>query len=596
MDSLKEGSRWSGTAVSDVANFSNWNEDRIGGLGVAEQRSISRSMDDSLATDNRFMVHHMDNDKAIENSERGFLQLTADNTGSGIGVTESRGADIRVTDMEISPAWDYRLPSSNHIVKEESRHTTEPSKFSLQDEVALQTCQQDIIRDVNQKDQTVAVMQPLISQTPYFQQNPSLDNDALNRFSCENRNTIRYSALPHIDLNFSAYVPPGESLDQNGQGSTTVTQPHSGLNAIDKNQQIFAPYTPKDESFTYIGNPQPPQEGTSSKPDVLDTIKSDVISDIPSTQNIVSSEQFSNLTVSLAWLLESGKQLPEIYAALNGSKPMGFMQSSLSNSVGPADFPAPVSSQPKLAVGSQKQYDPLSGCMELTKSESSNLPGEVVPNSSENKRFLSEKPEIQAQLPPCFPGGPSGVDLYRTDSINVDLNINIHQLSREDQNGNKGKENNTMKVEERIKGQDNGVLGKTEGDGSADENKKNNDGKAIRAFKFALAEFVKELLKPTWKEGQINKEAHKTIVKKVVDKVTGTIQGGHIPQSQEKIDSYLSSSKPKLSKLVQVCAGLPQLLKISVFFLFHLNTCSFIFDQVLVRISTVIINEKFQVF
>ena len=91
-------------------------------------------------------------------------------------------------------------------------------------------------------------------------------------------------------------------------------------------------------------------------------------------------------------------------------------------------------------------------------------------------------------------------------------------------------------------------------DGRAEEGKKKNDGKAIRAFKFALVEFVKEILKPKWKEHQISKESHKAIVKKVLDKVTGSIQGAHIPQSKEKIDSYLSSSKPKLTKLVEVSA------------------------------------------
>ncbi|KAI3865487.1 hypothetical protein MKX03_020625 [Papaver bracteatum] len=73
----------------------------------------------------------------------------------------------------------------------------------------------------------------------------------------------------------------------------------------------------------------------------------------------------------------------------------------------------------------------------------------------------------------------------------------------------------------------------------------------MRMFKFALVQFVKEILKPTWKEGQMSKDAHKTIVKKVVDKVTSTIQAAQIPQTQEKTNQYLSYSKPKLTKLVQ---------------------------------------------
>ncbi|KAL0696955.1 hypothetical protein Bca4012_064135 [Brassica carinata] len=91
-----------------------------------------------------------------------------------------------------------------------------------------------------------------------------------------------------------------------------------------------------------------------------------------------------------------------------------------------------------------------------------------------------------------------------------------------------------------------------EDDGAGDENnKKEKDPKGMKAFKFALVEIVKELLKPAWKEGGINKDAYKNIVKKAVDKVTGAIQTGNIPQTQEKIDHYLSASKPKLTKLVQ---------------------------------------------
>ncbi|WOL03412.1 zinc finger CCCH domain-containing protein 55 isoform X5 [Canna indica] len=88
-------------------------------------------------------------------------------------------------------------------------------------------------------------------------------------------------------------------------------------------------------------------------------------------------------------------------------------------------------------------------------------------------------------------------------------------------------------------------------DAADGENKQTKDAKVSKMFKYALAEYVKELLKPAWKEGQLSREAHKTIVKKVVDKVTSAIQGPNIPQTQEKIDVYLAHSKTKLSKLVQ---------------------------------------------
>nr|CAB3482062.1 unnamed protein product [Digitaria exilis] len=85
------------------------------------------------------------------------------------------------------------------------------------------------------------------------------------------------------------------------------------------------------------------------------------------------------------------------------------------------------------------------------------------------------------------------------------------------------------------------------------DNKKSKDTKPLKMFKVALADFVKEALKPTWKEGQMSREAHKTIVKKVVDKVTSTVE--NTPPTKEKIEIYMSYSKEKLNKLVQAYVG-----------------------------------------
>lgn len=91
-----------------------------------------------------------------------------------------------------------------------------------------------------------------------------------------------------------------------------------------------------------------------------------------------------------------------------------------------------------------------------------------------------------------------------------------------------------------------------------------NDEKAMRLFKVALVEFVKEILKPKWKEGKMSRDVHKTVVKKVVEKVTSTIQGIQIPRTQAKIDQYLACSKPKITKLVEVGYLFPD-----IFIFFH---------------------------
>ncbi|KAK8583999.1 hypothetical protein V6N13_109401 [Hibiscus sabdariffa] len=76
------------------------------------------------------------------------------------------------------------------------------------------------------------------------------------------------------------------------------------------------------------------------------------------------------------------------------------------------------------------------------------------------------------------------------------------------------------------------------------------DSRSMKHFKVALACFVKELLKPSWQQGNMSKEAFKTIVKKTVDKVSGAMKSHHIPKSRAKIDHYIESSQHKLTKLV----------------------------------------------
>ncbi|XP_022012274.1 protein FRIGIDA-ESSENTIAL 1 isoform X1 [Helianthus annuus] len=77
------------------------------------------------------------------------------------------------------------------------------------------------------------------------------------------------------------------------------------------------------------------------------------------------------------------------------------------------------------------------------------------------------------------------------------------------------------------------------------------ESKPVRHFRAALVEFVKELVKPTWRDGKLSKDAHKLIVKKAVDKVLTTLPPEHIPSVKESIDMYLTSSQTKLMNLVE---------------------------------------------
>lgn len=79
-----------------------------------------------------------------------------------------------------------------------------------------------------------------------------------------------------------------------------------------------------------------------------------------------------------------------------------------------------------------------------------------------------------------------------------------------------------------------------------------SDTKAFKYFQSALIESVKELVKPSWREGLLSKDAHKLIVKKAANKVLSSLPAHQIPCTEESVQSYLSSSQPKLAKLVEV--------------------------------------------
>ncbi|KAI9121420.1 hypothetical protein K1719_008453 [Acacia pycnantha] len=77
-----------------------------------------------------------------------------------------------------------------------------------------------------------------------------------------------------------------------------------------------------------------------------------------------------------------------------------------------------------------------------------------------------------------------------------------------------------------------------------------NDSKAVKIFRAALVDLVKELLKPSWQEGYLSKDAHNKIVKKSVDKVISTLQPHQIPTTIDAVNHYISSSRLKIGKLV----------------------------------------------
>ncbi|XP_017696184.2 zinc finger CCCH domain-containing protein 36-like isoform X2 [Phoenix dactylifera] len=84
-----------------------------------------------------------------------------------------------------------------------------------------------------------------------------------------------------------------------------------------------------------------------------------------------------------------------------------------------------------------------------------------------------------------------------------------------------------------------------------DKARNDKESKALRIFRFALVDFVKELVKPFWRDGHFSKDAHKMIVKKAVEKVISSLQPHQIPSTAESINQYLSLSRTKIFKLVE---------------------------------------------
>lgn len=99
------------------------------------------------------------------------------------------------------------------------------------------------------------------------------------------------------------------------------------------------------------------------------------------------------------------------------------------------------------------------------------------------------------------------------------------------------------------------------GDKRADKrNKRDKEDHKIRGLtllRTAVADHVKETLKPTWREGQMSKEAFKTIAKKAVDKVLSVIKPHQVPNTDEKVAVYMENARPKITKLVEVFHDVP---------------------------------------
>ncbi|XP_050231872.1 zinc finger CCCH domain-containing protein 38 [Mercurialis annua] len=533
--------KWNATSTSDAGKLDN---DKIGTMGAPDQRGTSWSADDrwDRLVENKTLGESLIDHKMAVSEKKETSRCKTENATDSMLGSQQRADENLLVDMDMSPDWNYKVRPANHIDKKES--------------ASLISSDPDLIREASgQVHNNSAVIPSLINEI--FAKPPD--------YSLRDFNTV---APRHDDKS-----PTGKTVNSNGgifsntmsapsfnQSSLNLSVlPHSGVNMGGHTQVSILTSGERG-----IINPQCqtllPEGKTINKLDVGEANAFQVNSGVPISQTMVSNEQLTQLTnisASLAQLLATGQQLPQLYAAHTSHPHNGTEMPSFANSEGLVKSDSVFDMQPNETVGKQKQYDPICDSVELEKhGVNNNNPTGLLPNLTVENNVADGKLKISSKSlsPPFVAAAPNHNLLCSlkepSETANKLNEVESGAISKETKENNRVVTEESGKVEDRT-GQENDNPENTDGDEKNDEGKKGKDAKGIRTFKFALVEFVKDLLKPAWKEGQMGKDVYKNIVKKVVDKVTSTMQGASIPQTQEKIQQYLSFSKPKLTKLVQ---------------------------------------------
>ncbi|KAE9587336.1 putative transcription factor C3H family [Lupinus albus] len=497
-------------AVSDTAKLV---EDKCGNMGATDPGFTVWPTKDGwgLGLDKN-RVH---GEPTFLNDKKETDHRMAENAGANMCVSQPMGTS-NWSDDEMSPDWNYRVGSSSHNQEE---HEQSKHGITL---VGTYLATQHEGTQVPVEQSQVAV--------------PDLPSRAVAE-SMRNQQ-VSTDVLPRQGFNQNAKnINPFHSSSSHAVGQSQVALsmlPSRGIVESMHNQEVSV------------------EKKDIVEPNITDAGLSQVSSKYPPTQNMVSNEQLaqlSNISASLAHILGTGQQLPQLCAAFNSH------DAKDSHSQAKTEVPAmPVSNTfiiPDLVVGFTKQYDAMCDSIE-TKYDGASRATLAFSPSKKNAEDKVENPSLVSNS-----GRQNCGDSYKAACSKEHIVKGEHLIQLQPgENLEVKNEKNEVVVEERQNSPSDhknakGPSQNMDQNGGPDDAKKTKDAKGIRAFKFALVDFVKELLKPAWKEGQINKEDYKAIVKKAVDKVTGTMQSANIPQTQEKIDHYLSFSKPKLNKLVQ---------------------------------------------
>ncbi|PSS19477.1 Zinc finger CCCH domain-containing protein [Actinidia chinensis var. chinensis] len=515
-DNTKEwnGSTWAdATGVSESGNSTGWGSSKVENVNLSNwanaEKHTDGGCDHSLDNASRMWGGPVGKDRDVERHENESPHL-----GSGDDVV------------------DMCITESEDVARSFGRESL-LAPLGLQSQAPY-----GISKDVHEQN----IMQAAFPENSPIQQHH-------NKMGDDNAIMDDLNSVTEVDVYGNAGHPclvPGQMFNKNADSLGFRTQSVGGIN---QSQHMISINHSNGHDIDLNGpaqqNNSPSNLHNQMQIQRGESVKTMVNCVMP--QDVVNSEQAAQLTnfpASVMQLFGNG-QLPQLYVALNPQNSVDSVR-FLPHS---ASLPPPITSmdaRPDPATMSQKKYDPIADSVELNKPGNCNQPPECLPDSVEQKnQTLSVR-----SSPSSAVGFDSGELPKNGDPDNN--NRRSPDLKQQKLVANLALEENSKSIpEKRKQEQENIRAGIVDADPKIVDGTIGKDEKAMRLFKIALVDFVKELLKPKWKEGQMSREVHKAIVKKVIDKVTSTIQGANIPKTQERIDQYLAYSKPKLNKLVE---------------------------------------------
>ncbi|XP_057541917.1 zinc finger CCCH domain-containing protein 55-like isoform X2 [Amaranthus tricolor] len=514
-DRIWDGPTWTdATTVPIFATVHGWGEDKNEVTEVANDITRTRPGDNSWSHDILTVKSTWDTPASLDKSQNldneEPLQWKAENNVPAMVLSTSRGGKKLSGDVEIS-ARDIKQQGVNSSTSEMPCISNITFPAVQQDSAVEASCEKHYPADF--QEQKVFI-------DSFGEKNPSHKDNKPGLYSGEMKDVGDHDG-PGIIADQPINAPQGQCIFQPDKSANI--HPISHINPFQGQSQLPVLSHPAGGEIMKVSHNLP------SFRDNKDADKSSVVSLAPpafaptsaTAHSEVSQqqlEQLSNLTASLIQLLENRKQLSQLPSAVT----------NLPNSAAPVPPVSGVMIQLNHVPEAVKQYHPVCNSIEP---KMSNMGNQLLPSVEQKSSDNELHPHAN----------------YEIHHGNGNLNQKEHLAST------KGEENGTESLVGGNKAPENGPSKDVGADDGAHD-KKMKESKEIRPFKFALVEFVKELLKPSWKDGQVSKDVYKIIVKKAVDKVMETL-GPQVPQTKDKIDLYLSCSKQRIDKLVQAYVG-----------------------------------------